>query len=590
MRAWREYGHPVLPRPRIPRRVVAIAAAGGLAVAALGLTGCEYPAGPGSVADTTYVGCGDTSSMVRGCTSVVLSVKVGIKDKQGDLHPLETGDVITRSLDGSAMSPVARQNVSDSDVWFASLEWPSGRAAAARSAPIRQRLVSAPSGLFQDRWVIDSTVPTRAAANLPAAPVASLFSHDSPAARGPGPLKPTILDARQSTGSFITVSWDTNGDGTFGDDPRGGWTGVPALAGGTAYLPQAALSAASVSPSVHVTDGSGQTTTAKITVPTWDQGAGGLVVGASGDQISLTPDIGTLPTGNVTLGNVHYACIDIGDDGTYDTELPQNFVSVNPAYAPTGFYPYLAPSWSGIKRVRVAFFQDDPTPLVDRAPCNSPAPLAQVLSTHVELVNGSTRAAMERGAHATAKVKRYVGTARVRLAGGAVLSPGTQTGTSVTGVVNRGRYTLRTPARGGGMPRPAAIAAFASGDFASSSNASFGVSDAGLTSLVGTTTMVIRGTDKALACIKVAQTGSSTIWTVMGGTGAARTLRMVMNGGATLNSLITSAVPVNAEVSGKGTAATKALSPVSTSYKINASSGAGRGMSSACRALVKRLP
>lgn len=581
------------PRPRIPRRAVAIAAAGGLAVAALGLTGCEYPAGPASVANTVYGGCGDITSIVRGCTTGVVSNGVRIKDKQGNVHPLETGDVLTRNLSGASMSPVNHSSLTAADEWFARLEWSTGDAAADPNAPIRQRLISAPTGYFQDRWVIDWAVPTRAAANLPTAPVASLFSHDSPAARGPAPLKPTILDARQSTGSAVTFSWDTNGDGTFGDDRMGGWTGVTAPADGTAYLPQGVLAAASVSAAVRVTDDVGQTSTAAISVPTWAQGAGGLAVGTvAGDntQIVLIPDIGTLPTGNDPNGNVHYACIDIGDDGTYDTELPRNFVSVHPVASPTGFYPYLAPSWFGVKRVRVAFFADDPTPLVDRAPCNSPAPLAKVLSTHVELVNGSTKSAAERGAQATARVKRYVGTARVRLAGGAVLNPGTQTATAVTGVINRGRYTLRTPARGGGMPRPAAVAAFASGDFASTSNASFGVSDGGKTSIVGTTTMVIRGTGTTLACVKVAQTGSSTIWTVMGGTGAARTLRMVMNGGATLNSLITAAVPVNAEVSGTGKAATKALSPVSTSYKINASRGAGRGMSPACRALVKRLP
>jgi len=33
-----------------------------------------------------------------------------------------------------------------------------------------------------------------------------------------------------------------------------------------------------------------------------------------------------------------------------------------------------------------------------------------------------------------------------------------------------------------------------------------------------------------------------------------------------------------------------ALKPVSIRYGINASKGAGRGMSPACRALVKRLP
>ena len=171
-----------------------------------------------------------------------------------------------------------------------------------------------------------------------------------------------------------------------------------------------------------------------------------------------------------------------------------------------------------------------------------------------------------------------------------MLNRGTQSGTSVRGIVNRGRYSLRAPARGAGAARPSGLAAFTSGDFASTSDASLTVAANGKAVIAGTTTMVIRGTRKALACIKVAQTDSSTIWTVMGGTGAGRTLRMVMNGGATLNSLMTTAVPVNAKITGKGKSATQALSPVSTTYGINASKGAGRGMGAACKTLVKRLP
>ena len=59
---------------------------------------------------------------------------------------------------------------------------------------------------------------------------------------------------------------------------------------------------------------------------------------------------------------------------------------------------------------------------------------------------------------------------------------------------------------------------------------------------------------------------------------------------ATANSLMTTAVPADAKVTGEGNAANQALSPVSTSYSINAWKGFGRGINSACRTLVKRLP
>jgi hypothetical protein len=606
----------MLPRPRLPRRVVAIAAAGGLAVAALGLAGCDYPAGRGSGVVNTYdsgpfipngkqcfVPGADTGGQGAFC-AVTFTSDVVIKDDSGSTLPLDTVSVVANDIYGAssevARPAVANRNPVTGNLWKGYLAWiapdtnfiEGNYPTLNANARFVEHAVSKESkSFFPDRWFFDYDLPLNAAPNFPAPPVASLFSHDSPAASGPAPLKPTILDARQSSGGTgrPTYLWDTNGDGTFGDDPAGGWTGVPAPITGTAYLPQIVVASSIPAPAVKVTD-FGLSRTRTISIPTWDRGAGGLVVapGVNAGEISLTPDIGTLPY--LGPADVHYACIDIGDDGTYDTELTQNMVGVDPILTPTGFYPYLAPEWAGVKRVRVAFFADDPTPLVERGTCTNPAPLAQVLSTHIELVNGTTKAAMERGVHTATVVKRYAAAARVRLAGGAMLNPGTQSGTSVRGIVNRGRYSLRAPARGAGAARPSGLAAFTSGDFASTSDASLTVAANGKAVIAGTTTMVIRGTRKALACIKVAQTDSSTIWTVMGGTGAGRTLRMVMNGGATLNSLMTTAVPVNAKITGKGKSATQALSPVSTTYGINASKGAGRGMSAACKTLVKRLP
>jgi hypothetical protein len=90
--------------------------------------------------------------------------------------------------------------------------------------------------------------------------------------------------------------------------------------------------------------------------------------------------------------------------------------------------------------------------------------------------------------------------------------------------------------------------------------------------------------------VRVAQTDSATTWTSLGGTGAARTLRLTMTGGPTLNDVMIKAQPENMPIKGKGTSATRALSPVSTNYAITASTGRARGMTAACRSLVKRLP
>jgi hypothetical protein len=260
-------------------------------------------------------------------------------------------------------------------------------------------------------------------------------------------------------------------------------------------------------------------------------------------------------------------------------------------WLPTGFSGINVNKWAGAKLVRVTFFRASPTD-ISQITCAAPAADATLMSTHIEMVNGDTKQTMERGGRtvAKAKPKAYAAKARVRVTGGAVIAPGTQEGTSVKGVVNRGRYSLKAPAKGGGAVRPAAVALFAKGDFASTSDATLSFTEDGSASLVGTTTMVIRGSKKALACFTVAQTDTSTIWTMTGGTGAARTLRMGLTGGPTLNSAVTAAVPEGTKVTGKGASASMALKPVSISYGINASKGSGRGISPACRALVKRLP
>lgn len=580
------------PRPRIPRRVVAIAAAGGLAVAALGLTGCDYPAGPGSSIVTTFNGCGDTTSVVIGCTKDATISDVTIKRRDG--RNAEVDDAGFAVWQGGSLKSISQdeKNSRGTVTFFSLFSW----GPVPPAADIWVEAEGIETYLFhRDTYFFRQIV--RARAPVPA-PSASLFSHDSPAAKGPAPVVPTIVDARQSTGTGLTYSWDTNGDGTFGDAPQGGWTGVAPPAAGTAYLPTSVTLATSVSPRVKVTDTDGKTSTQTISIATWAEGAGGLGVAAPdglSEQITLTPDIGTLPrlqsgTPSDRPPAPDYACIDVGNDGTYETDPPLPFQGVFD-WNPTGFSGINVNKWAGAKLVRVTFFRASPTD-ISQITCAAPAADATLMSTHIEMVNGDTKQTMERGGRtvAKAKPKAYAAKARVRVTGGALIAPGTQEGTSVKGVVNRGRYSLKAPAKGGGAVRPAAVAAFAKGDFASTSDATLSFTADGQPYLVGTTTMVIRGSKKALACFRVAQTDTSTIWTMTGGTGAARTLRMGLTGGPTLNSAVTAAVPEGTKVTGKGASASMALKPVSISYGINASKGAGRGISSACRALVKRLP
>jgi hypothetical protein len=564
-------------RPRLTRRAGTAAAVGAIATLTFTLTGCSYPAGVGSYFDPSYEGCGDTSSLERDCTVSV----------SGTPH-IVGGGLVRQVQEIEVLS------------WGVSLVWSQGVTWDGRwdvllfnsamgvnqslnpSAPVTSRVWSVPTyGWFASYWYLDQELATRPSAGKVSPPIPSLFSHDSPAAKAPAPVQPTVLDARESTGTGLTYSWDSNGDGVFEDVPQGGWDGAPAPAAGTAYVPRATLeSVGPLVPRVKVMDSAGQSRFAQVTLSIADRGAGGLAVSPSGGQIQLTPQLGTLTFDEgATLNTVHYACIDVGDDGSYESEPLRVYQQ-----EPTLFTPFATASWGGNRRVRVAFF----TGLAASGDCNAPAEGERVISNHTELVNGDTKVAMERTE--TVVRKGYSGRARVRLAGGSTLASGTRNGLGVQGLINRGTFSLKVPAKSGRVGRPAALAAFSKGTFASRSDASLGFTATGAASIVGTTVMVLKGARGSLACMRVSQTDSATTWTSLGGTGAAKALRLTMTGGPTLNDLVIKAQPEKTPVKGKGKSATRALSPVSTAYAVTASTGRPRGMTATCRSLVKRLP
>jgi hypothetical protein len=219
----------------------------------------------------------------------------------------------------------------------------------------------------------------------------------------------------------------------------------------------------------------------------------------------------------------------------------------------------------------------------------------------VTVTNGVVTVASAKGAGAhemaaAVAPKGYSGKARARLNGGAIVAVGRADGASMSGVINQGTYSLTAPARTGRTARPPALALFAKGDFASSSNAKLGFSETNATTpLTGTSTVLLRGAKGALGCMSVVRTDATTKWSFLGGTGAASKLRMTLTGGPTLNSTINQAAApqaVRAKAKGaKGRKKASALRPVATNYAITASAkGASRALPAACRALVKRLP
>ena len=611
---------PHRPKPRgVRSRIVRAGAVCGLALVPVAFAGCDYPAGPGSALTIRFSYNGYNTTVNDFMRTSALGTARVYKDSEahpgGDLkitdgngNGVEVDPYTVELLNPTALVP----KLSEAGTWLSS----DMRCASCLSTSnimnsrFTFQAASTKIGSSDDRYVFSQTlteipVPTPTEVPIGGPISADLFSHDSPAfiPANPEAMTPTILDARQSIGADLTYSWDLNGDGTFGitgaDNPQGGWTaaGVPARAAGTAFVPAALLFEAvgsSFTPAVRVTNSSGSSQKS-ILLPVRRIGAGGLsVTRATNGQAVLKPLIGTLPLGpnpdDVTSACVRYSSrgeaglgttdgIPIGDDGSF-----------------TGDYTTVAAN--GTYRVSVDFFAGI------ASPCSNPTTPTELRSTHTELVSiGSTAVGIASskgaGAHEMAAApapKGYSGKARVRLNGGAIVAVGKTDGTSMSGVINQGKYSLTAPTRTRRTARPPALALFAKGDFASSSNAKLGFSETNATTpLTGTSTVLLRGAKGALGCMSVVRTDTTTTWSFLGGTRAASKLRMTLTGGPTLNSTINQAAAppaVRATAKGaKGRKAASALRPVATNYAITASAkGASRALPAACRALKGRLP
>lgn len=433
-------------------------------------------------------------------------------------------------------------------------------------------------------------------ADRPAAPgevpTAALFTHLSPAVwMGTVSHTPvTVLDARESSGTSLSYSWDLDGNGSYGDDARGGW-GIDAPTG-TAYVPLAAVSAAelrgTLEVGVRVTTPSGGEATKRITIPVRREGAGGGYAFLAGATERIQPEHGSLPTDRSVPGAMHFACLDIGDDGSWDQAPIETF----PVFGSPGLYSF-AGNWAvsmppGRTRVAVAYYSEVlPTPDCTRTDAIQSTSRFLVQRDAAGAISGGTGPSqLQRagtGQAPAARTRAYRATARLSVRGGRVLSVGSFTAATFTwrGIVSAGRFAFPAPVVARGTRRPAAMDAFAAGTFAMRADTTIGSAPRAKAPAVavGTSTILLRGARGALACFRITRTARATTWTLTGGTGAVRRLDVTLTGAPTT-------IKALQAMERRGV-----IRPSGARYAVQASARtAARGLPADCRALRGRLP
>ncbi len=203
------------------------------------------------------------------------------------------------------------------------------------------------------------------------------------------------------------------------------------------------------------------------------------------------------------------ACVDLFGSGAY----------TSPQYANTGIsiYGVTIPGRStpGLYRYSIAFWAPGANPSCGNTTTTGSG-LVQVVTGFYSVGTGARAAAP----------KVYSAPARLRLGTGTTVVQGsTDASGTMTGTVIRGAYTMRTPARAGGVRRPAPLALFASGSYALRMiDMSVNGAPDGSAVYVGTFTALLRGRGGVLMCLAGQGTMEESTVSRTGGTGAAARL------------------------------------------------------------------
>lgn len=408
-----------------------------------------------------------------------------------------------------------------------------------------------------------AATPTAPAANT--APTARVFAHYL--RMDPVLAALRTIDARTSTdpeGQALTYSWDVNCDGVYGDPVEE--TGTA----GVVQIPALALPAqgAALRFGVKVTDTGGLSGTATC--------GRAEVIGTQPDTtqaLAFTPITGVVgspttvtftPTSNIAL-----ACFDTNGDGRY--------TDATATAAP--WSATFTPSAAGTQQIGVilATGVNPDCTQIDTQFASGIFPFQQ----------GVADAYVSAAARSARTTTGYRAKARFTLSGATMIGIGTaEPSGAMSGTAGRGTYTLRTPAKGNGATRPAGLQSFTRGDYViRAASLDFVATARTRQTLIGQSTMLLRGTDGALACLAVTGTPSSSTYVFIGGTGPAARL----TGDATSTNLSMRVKPTKAKsVSYKGKRQRK---PIRSNATIAAGTAAkATPLPAACAALKRHLP
>ena len=335
------------------------------------------------------------------------------------------------------------------------------------------------------------------AAPTPAAPTVRVFAHASPAGD-----ERTLLDARLSTGSgALTYAWS------------------PSQCAGASYLSGDAVPAGTSlvaygytgDCTVTVTDASvGASASTKIAV----ESRPGLHNGSFAFGGSSTV---TVNGGSGGFAVQTRACVDLTGTDVYSTEVA--LAGTNPS---TGTVTLTALT-QGMHQIGATLWAG-----TDNAGCTNTGS-AGAIQVIKDLYTVDGTGAARRGL----RTASFVAPSSLRFVSSKTVSEGTYDTTSgvITGATTSGSFAWSTPAAAKGVKRPAGAAKLAKGTYVMRSiDMAQGPSVGNASTLLGTGTVLLRGTDGTLACGTLAGGFDSSALTLSGGTRSARTLAGTVTG------------------------------------------------------------
>ena len=335
-------------------------------------------------------------------------------------------------------------------------------------------------------------------APAPAPPTVVVFPHASPA----GDAGPRLLDARLSTGTgALSYAWSpTECAGTSYESGSGS---VAAPTGTAGVAPNHSGEC-----TVTVTQANGASASASVSVGSTRGLRNGIFTFNNSTSATISGSYYGLP------GEATTACVDLAGTGSFST--PVALTGANPSTGTValtrlspGLHKIAATLWSG----------------GDNATCSitSTTGAVQTISDLYTVDSAGAASAARRGVRSSS----FVAPSTLRFVPTKNISEGTYDRKSgvISGATMVGSFSWATPKSSRGVQRPVGAAKLAKGAYVMRSvDMLQGPLVGKASTLLGTGTVLLRGTDGTLACGTLAGGFDSSTLTLAGGTRSARTL------------------------------------------------------------------